>query len=386
MQSALDLPSPPPELVELSHTLGERIVDSIHQHGPMPFDRYMGMCLYEPGLGYYFNGLQKFGREGDFVTSPEQGGLFAKALARHIDHISPEWGDDWILLELGAGSGALASDLLSELDNPPSQYLILEPSAALREVQVETLKSAGHENKVQWIREPPSDLFNGLVLGNEVLDALPVKRWRLTEQGIKELAVSVETTGSVGRFAWTGIPPSKRLEQAVTDVMEQLPHALPIGYESEILLDLPAWFRTISEPLRRGVVLFIDYGYTREAFYHPDRTAGTLVCHYRHRAHFDPFIWPGLTDLSAFVDFSALADTARANGFDVGQFSTQALFVLSSQIHDSLLLVPDEQERLKRLSEFKRLTLPSEMGEKFRVMALMRDHHAPLLDFSSSIK
>jgi len=352
----------------------------------MPFDRYMQMCLYEPGLGYYFNGLHKFGQDGDFVTSPEQGSLFAKALARHIDHISPEWGDEWVLLELGAGSGVLARDLLSHLDNPPCQYLILEPSAALREVQFETLRSAGHHERVQWISEPPSDSFKGLVLGNEVLDALSVKRWRLTDHGIEELAVSVERESEIGRLAWTGIAPSNRLKQAVDELMDQLPHALPVGYESEILLDLTEWLRTISEPLSHGVVLFIDYGYSREAFYHPDRTAGTLVCHYRHRAHFDPFIWPGLTDLSAFVDFSALADAARANGLDVGQFSTQALFVLSSQVHDSFASISDEQERLKQLSEFKRLTLPSEMGEKFRVMALMRSHNTPLLDFSSSIE
>lgn len=385
MQSAIDLPTPPPELIELSHTLGERIVHWIHQHGPMPFDRYMQMCLYEPGLGYYFNGLHKFGAGGDFVTAPEQGSLFAQALARHIDQISPEWGDGWVLLELGAGSGVLARDVLLHLKNPPSQYLILEPSAALRDVQAQTLRNAQLEDQVQWLNEPPSETFKGLVLGNEVIDALPVKRWRFSEQGIEELAVSVETHEGVGRLVWTTMPPSQRLCGAVKKLMDHLPQPLPIGYESEILVDLPDWLKTVTNPLSHGVALFIDYGYTNEVYYHPDRTTGTLVCHYRHRAHFDPFIWPGLTDLSAFVDFSALGHAAEAIGLHVGQFATQAQFVLASQVHDSFLAFSDERQRLKALSEFKRLTLPGEMGEKFKVMALMRNQNTPLADFSSSI-
>lgn len=385
MQSAIDLPTPPPELIELSHTLGERIVDWIRQHGPMPFDRYMQMCLYEPGLGYYFNGLHKFGADGDFVTAPEQGSLFAQALARHIDQISPEWGDGWVLLELGAGSGVLARDVLLNLKNPPSRYLILEPSAALRDVQAKTLQGAGLTDSVHWLNEPPSQAFKGLVLGNEVVDALPVRRWRLGEHGIEELAVCVETHAGVGRLVWTTMPPTQRLCGAVKELMSHLPQLLPIGYESEVLVDLPDWLKTVTDPLSHGVTLFIDYGYPDDVYYHPDRATGTLVCHYRHRAHFDPFIWPGLTDLSAFVDFSALGRAAEAIGLEVGQFATQAQFVLASQVHDSFLSFSDEHQRLTALSEFKRLTLPGEMGDKFKVMALMRNQNTPLADFSSSI-
>lgn len=158
MQSALNLPNPPPELVELSHTLGERIVDWIEDNGPMPFDQYMRMCLYEPGLGYYTNGLHKFGASGDFVTAPEQGDLFAQALARQIDQVSAEWGEEWVLLELGAGSGVLAKDLLNHLDHRPARYEILEPSAALRAVQAETVAGSAHQNRITWIKEPPAPL------------------------------------------------------------------------------------------------------------------------------------------------------------------------------------------------------------------------------------
>ncbi len=385
MHSAMNLPSPSPELIELSHTLGERIVDWIEKNGPMPFDHYMQMCLYEPGLGYYFNGLHKFGVDGDFVTAPEQGSLFAKALARHIDQISPEWGEGWVLLELGAGSGALARDVLLNLKNPPSQYQILEPSAALREVQANTLAEAGLEGSVQWLNEPPPDSFKGLVLGNEVIDALAVKRWTLSEHGIEEMAVVIEHDGGTGRLGWDTKKPSPRLLAAINQLLDRLPRPLPVGYESEILLDLPDWLKTVTDSLSNGVVLFIDYGYLEDAYYHPDRAKGTLVCHYRHRAHFDPFIWPGLTDLSAFVDFSALGQAAEAIGLSVGQFATQAEFVLASHVHETFLSLSDEHARLQALSEFKRLTLPGEMGEKFKVMALMRNHETPLMDFSSSI-
>jgi len=385
MQSALDLPLPPPELIALSHTLGDRIVESIGQDGPMPFDRYMQMCLYEPGLGYYVNGLHKFGVDGDFVTAPEQGTLFAKSLAWQIDLFSPSFPKDWVLLELGAGSGALANDLLASLTHPPARYQIMEPSAALRAVQQEKLATSPHFDRIEWLETPPQKPFSGLILANEVIDALPVKRWRKTEEGLEELAVGVENTKEGGRLYWTTQTPDPRLSASVEALCAQLPVPLPAGYESELCVDLEPWLATVTQSLEHGVALFIDYGYEQASYYHPDRDQGTLVCHYRHRAHFDPFVWPGLVDISSFVDFDLLAKAGKAVGLTVGGMTSQAEFVLASGIHEKVLAEPDDHARLRQLSELKRLTLPGEMGEKFQLMALTRGTIPRLDGFLGSI-
>ncbi|MCA1779132.1 MAG: SAM-dependent methyltransferase, partial [Xanthomonadaceae bacterium] len=309
LPAALELPPPPPELARLSQRLGERIAAEIRRDGPMPFDRYMAMALYEPGLGYYVNGLHKFGLAGDFVTAPEQGGLFAAALARQIDEIAGALDDSYVILELGAGSGVLARDLLENLAVPPERYLILEPSAPLRQVQGETLAglNAGLADRVEWITAPPETPFDGLVLANEVVDALPVAMFEMTGEGLREQRIGVNQS----RLGWIPAPARPRLRQAFENIQGRLEYQLSEGYRSEICLDLPGWLATVTEPLRRGAVLLFDYGYPRPEYYLPARSSGTLVCHYRHRAHFDPFVWPGLTDLSAFVDFSAVADAGR---------------------------------------------------------------------------
>lgn len=385
MQSVLNLPTPPPQLIELSHTLGERIVEWIGQHGPMPFDRYMQMCLYEPGLGYYVNGLHKFGQDGDFVTAPEQGSLFAQALARQIDAIAPAFEGDWTILELGAGSGVLARDLLAHLKHLPNRYEILEPSAMLREVQATTLKEGSHAHTVSWLDTPPEKPFQGVIVANEVIDALPIKRFRWTGDEVQELAVTVGPSQDGDRLILTAQVPDPRLMVAVDALMAKLDRPWPAGYESEICVDLEPWLKSVTHALTHGLCVFIDYGYTRESYYHPDRNEGTLVCHYRHRAHFDPFVWPGLTDLSSFVDFDLLAEAAEASGLGVAGLTTQAEFVLASGVHQTVLDEPDEYRRLKLLSELKKLTLPGEMGEKFRLMVLKRGELPPLSGFFGSI-
>ena len=387
MQSALTLPTPPENLLALSHRLSERIIDAIKSDGPMPFDQYMAMCLYEPGLGYYVNGLHKFGQAGDFVTSPEQGPLFAQSLARQIDDLSTSWQlgeNDWHVLELGAGSGVLARDILLNLEALPDKYWIFEPSAVLREVQAKTLEAAGLIDHVEWLAKPPDRDFLGVVLGNEVIDALPVKRWRFSDDGIEELAVDIKPEGSALR--WTCIQPTEALETEVGGLLGRLNQPVGSGYESECCVYLEAWLSSVTGHLTHGVVLLIDYGYTEEAYYHPERTEGTLVCHYRHRAHFDPFVWPGLTDISAWVDFTALGRAARNIGLEVLGYTTQAEFVLAQGIHHDVIRLTDENARLSALSELKRLTLPGEMGEKFKVMALARGDIPPLLGFSGSIE
>jgi len=345
----------------------------------MPFDRYMAMALYEPGLGYYVNGLHKFGSSGDFVTAPEQGPLFARTLARQLDEIGEALKAPWTVLELGAGSGALARDLLDSMRAPPARYLILEPSAALREVQQETVAPLPTElrNRIEWIDQPPTRTFSGVVLANEVIDALPVSRFRIESGQVMELAVDLVDK----RLDWAVKTPGRRLNAALERLLGQLPHALPDGYEGDICVDLDGWLATITEALARGVALFIDYGYPRAEYYHPDRSGGTLVCHYRHRAHFDPFVWPGLTDLSAFVDFTATAEAAVACGLEVSGYSTQAGFLLSLGIAEAVGEGEDDYERMKLAAEIKRLTLPGEMGEKFKVIALTRDFDHPMKGF-----
>ncbi len=374
-----ELPAPPDELAELSQRLGERISAEIDANGPMPFDRYMQLALYEPGLGYYVNGLHKFGAAGDFVTAPEQGRLFATALAGQIDEVTEALDADWTLLEIGAGSGVLVRDLLGALANPPARYLILETSAALREVQAETLAGLPDElaGRVAWIDTPPEQGFEGVIVANEVLDALPVARFEATADGPAELAVAHQPPS----FGWARTAPRERLERACRALFEALPAPLAEGYRGEICLDLSGWLATVTAPLKRGAAFLIDYGYPRDEAYHPDRSDGSLVCHYRHRAHFDPFVWPGLTDLSAFVDFTAVAEAADACGLSVAGYTTQAGFLLALGAHEAVGRADDETERLRLSAEIKRLTLPGEMGEKFKVMALTRALERPLTGF-----
>ncbi|MDT8438989.1 MAG: SAM-dependent methyltransferase [Wenzhouxiangellaceae bacterium] len=346
------------------------IVNAIERDGPMPFTRYMQMALYEPGLGYYVNGLLKFGSSGDFITAPESGDLFAHALARTIDRAAESLGPDWTMLELGPGSGALAAGLVEHLERPPAHYLLLEPSAMLREVQRERLDGLMDDGvtEFEWIERPPDADFHGVIVGNEVMDALPVERFEVRADGFDRLCV---TTGERG-FEWARRPADGRLAGALAALNEALDAPLAPGYQSELCVDLPDWLATVLAPLKKGLALLVDYGYRRHEFYHPDRREGTLVCHYRHRAHFDPFVWPGLTDLSAFVDFSAAAEAGQALGFDLLSLCNQADFLLASGVHSAIEDADDDLERLRLAAEFKRLVLPGEMGEKFKLLALGR--------------
>ena len=382
MNPSLKLPEPPPELANVSARLVERIVELIQHNGPMPFDRYMQMALYEPGLGYYVNGLHKFGAEGDFVTAPEQGSLFAMALAKTLQPVAERIAADWTLMEIGPGSGALARDLLEHLETPPSRYLLLETSAVLRDVQAETLTSLPEhlQARIEWIDAPPTEGFHGAIVANEVLDALPVKRFEITPQDVAELAVNWDGQ----RLGWHTTEPDQRLRTAFEHLQDDLVNPLPVGFCSEICVDQSAWLASVTRPLKSGLALMIDYGYPRTEYYLPERSAGTLVAHYRHRAHFDPFVWPGLNDLSAFVDFTALAEAAVEIELEVAGFSSQAGFVLGSGIAEELAAIEDPNKQLERSSELKKLVLPGEMGEKFKLMALTRNLADPLWEFTLS--
>jgi SAM-dependent MidA family methyltransferase len=231
--------------------------------------------------------------------------------------------------------------------------------------------------RIDWLGAPPEKSFEGVILANEVIDALPVNCFEITKTGVTERAVTVAGE----RFGWTRQDPDERLQAAVSELQNSLPTPLPAGYRSEICLDLPAWLNTVTAPLARGLALFIDYGYPAAEYYHPDRLQGTLVCHYRHRAHFDPFVWPGLTDLSAFVDFSRVAEAGSEAGLEVAGFTSQAGFLLALGAHEFLDQADDEIDRLRLAAELKRLTLPGEMGEKFKVLGLTRDLDQQLTGF-----
>jgi SAM-dependent MidA family methyltransferase len=360
--STLTLPSPSEAEQRISQALQQRLLASIDADGPMPFDVYMARVLYEPELGYYSGPRVQFGAEGDFVTSPEQGRLFAHALAVHINAISAALDPGWMVLEPGAGSGALAAELLPALDPPPARYLILEPSPHLREAQRQRLQhlDATLRDRVEWVTHPPDHAWQGVVVANEVLDALPVKRFEMTNHGVAELAVRTDGGG----LTWCHIAPHAELVKAIE------PLGLPSGYCSEWCPAMPDWIGQLSATLSKGVLLLIDYGYPRQEFYHPDRSQGTLVCHYRHRAHFDPLLWPGLNDVSAFVDFTAVAEAAHHVGLQVLEFTTQAGLLLGSGIHERLHQNEDLRQQLSLVAEFKRLMLPGEMGEKFKLLVL----------------
>jgi SAM-dependent MidA family methyltransferase len=383
-------PVPDSGAVQSSLQLAERIMTAIAANGgAIGFDHYMQMALYEPGLGYYSGGATRFGAAGDFVTAPLISPLFSRTLARPCADCLAEL-DTPVILELGAGSGDMAADLLVELaalGRLPQRYLILEVSAALREQQSQTLqrKAPQFVERVEWLERLPERPIEGVLLANEIIDALPVQRFRLRAGVPQELAVGQQE----GRFVWVERPAPAALRQAVEQIQAELGAPLADGYTSEYCAQTGPWLISLAAVLKRGVMLFIDYGYPRSEYYHPQRDMGTLVCHYRHRAHDDPLILPGLQDITAFVDFSAAAQAGMSAGLDVLGFAPQAQFLLGAGLLD---LVQAEEATapagspagLLLAQQVKTLTLPGEMGERFKVLAFGRDFDAPLRGFSLS--
>jgi SAM-dependent MidA family methyltransferase len=366
-QAVADLPLPAPDALEHSRRLAECIREEVHAaNGALPFARYMELALYAPGLGYYSAGARKFGAAGDFVTAPERSPLFSRCLARQCAEVLEELGHGSIL-ELGAGSGVMAADILAELalqKRLPREYLIMEVSADLRERQQALLAERVPEllPRVRWLDELPPP-FSGLILGNEVLDALPAERFRKTGGGrVEQFCVAEQAEG----FTWTESPAPEELAVSVQELEETLPAPLAAGYESEICLDLPPLLMSLSAMLTRGAMLFLDYGHPRAAYYHPDRSMGTLMCHYRQRAHGDPFLYPGLQDITVHVDFTAVAEAATAVGFELSGYTTQAHFLLSLGITEMA------GASMEAAQQVKLLTLPEEMGERFKAIGFTK--------------
>jgi SAM-dependent MidA family methyltransferase len=371
------LPEPGAEALAHSGTLQGQIELVIASAGGwISFARYMELALYAPGLGYYAAGAGKFGAEGDFVTAPEISPYFSRALARHAEPILVDTGGD--ILELGAGSGRLAVDLLGALTGSnalPRRYFILEVSPDLRQRQQQLIARERPEwlDRVVWLDRLPAD-FSGLVLANEVLDALPVHLLHWQADGLQERGVCLAGDG----FAWCDRPiADHRLAQAAAALPAQAP-----DYVSEINLAGAGLIQSLASMLQGGGMLFLDYGFPRAEYYHPQRNSGTLMCHYRHRAHTDPFFLPGLQDITAHVDFTAMADAALDADMEVVGYCNQATFLMNCGLLDDLgSLTPGSMDYLRAMSGIQKLLQPAEMGELFKVLGLTKGLAAPLIGF-----
>lgn len=365
---------------EISARLAEHIRAEIAAAGGLlPFDRFMDLALYAPGLGYYVAGAVKLGRDGDFVTAPEISPLFGRCLATQCAEVLDRIGGG-NLLELGAGTGTLAVEVLQALEQAntlPERYLILEPSPDLQERQRTLIRERiPHlEERCAWLTRLPSKLRGG-VLANEVLDAMPVHRFRIrNDGGIDEIYVA-ERAGALVEVAAAVRSPG--LADAVAALQAEGFAQAP-GYTSEINLRLPHWLKALSLALEKGLILLVDYGYPRQAYYQPDRTMGTLMCHLRHQAHGDPYTQIGLQDITAHVDFTAVAEAGVAAGLDLAGFTTQANFLIGCGI-DRLL--SESNAPFELTPGAKQLLLPTAMGERFKVLGLTTGVDGPLRGFS----
>jgi SAM-dependent MidA family methyltransferase len=392
------LPDPDPESAAVSARLVQRIEAAISAAGGwLPFDRYMQIALYEPGLGYYDGSRVKFGAPGDYVTAPEISPLFARALAAQLAQVFEQASVPPRVLEFGAGSGALADVLIAELarlGRAVERYSIVEVSADLRARQRARLGAAGRaagssddrtadggadsaadsavDRTVEWLAVPPSG-FRGAIVANEVLDVMPVKLFVKRDGAVLERGV-VAAAG--GGLAFDERPASASLAREVACIEGQTV-TLPDGYGSEVGLAAQAWTASLAGWLEHGVALLVDYGFPRPEYYHAQRIMGTLMCHYRHRAHADPLWLPGLNDVTAHVDFSAVAAAGSQAGLDVLGYTSQSRFLLNCGVLDLLAQSPQPQQT----AEAQRLLSEAEMGELIKVIAFGRGVGIPLLGF-----
>jgi len=374
------LPSPSTEAQAHSERLTQRLKHDIQQQqrGWVSFAEFMHRALYEPGLGYYVSGSRKLGAEGDFVTAPELSPSFGECLALQCQQIfdvieAPS------ILEFGAGSGIMAVDILSTLEKKqqlPQHYYILEVSPDFQERQLNTLREKCPHllRYVSWVSELPKN-FEGVVLANEVLDAMPVHVFELQNGKIFEKGVSIND----GDFVWKT---RNDIDLDVGAIPPWLPD-LPDGYVSEICLAIKPWLEALYLSMKRGAVILIDYGFPEREYYHPDRDQGTLMCHYRHHAHTDPFLYVGLQDITAHVDFTTVARAADQLGFSVVGYTDQASFLMALGIVSNTdIALLNTQQHYQHAQAIKKLLLPSEMGELFKVIALSKNIEIPLQGFS----
>lgn len=380
------LPVPAPDAAEHSQRLAAHIANAISAAGGwLPFDQYMTLALYAPGLGYYSAGAAKFGRwahdGSDFVTAPELTPLFARTLARQVAQVFAATGAHDIL-EFGAGSGCLAADLLLELqrlDTPCERYAILDLSGELRERQRTTLANRAPHllERVTW-RDTLPETFSGVMLGNEVLDAMPVRLHVRHNGQWHERGVVLHGT-QPGRFAFGNRPGAALPPASLQDI------PAGDGYQTESHEAAQAFMRGVAPVLARGTLLLIDYGFPVREYYHAQRAGGTLMCHYRHHAHDDPFYYPGLQDITAHVDFSGIAEAATDAGLDLLGYTSQARFLMNCGLIDLLggLDASDPVTFLPVTNAVQKLLSEAEMGELFKVIAFGKSLDEPLMGFAS---
>lgn len=378
----MNLPRPSADALAQSARLTEHVhVEIATAGGWISFARYMELALYAPGMGYYSGGARKFGAGGDFITSPELTPLFGQALATQVVQIQAA--STAHVIEVGAGTGLLAADLLLELDRRgslPQHYDILELSGELRERQFDTLagKVPNLAGRVRWLDRLP-EVFSGVLLANEVLDVMPVHL--VVARGGKLFERGVAVDGQ-GVLRWADIEAEARVLEAAIEL--DLPMPDEGEYVTEVNLASRAWVLELARRLETGALLLIDYGYPRAEYYLPSRASGTLLCYYRHHAHGDPFLWPGLNDITAFVDFTAVAEAGFDAGLDVLGYTTQAAFLFNCGILDCLARRGPETgaDYIRAARAVQRLTTPQEMGELFKVLALGKGIDSPLVGFA----
>lgn len=378
-----DIMTPPLSAEEAAHSraLLERIAAEVRAAGGwLSFERFMALALYAPGLGYYSAGSVKLGAGGDFVTAPEVSDLFSRCVAAQCAELLAPGGE---ILELGAGTGRMAEVVLRELGargQLPARYAILEVSADLADRQRRRIAAlpAALAERVVWLERLPERPFEGVILANEVLDALPCRRIAIERGAILELGVTIEGARLIERSA----PADAELTAEWTRLIAQLPAPLAEGYVSEICLRVAPWLAGVAECLTRGAVLLFDYGLPRAHYYHPQRLTGTVRCHFKHRVHDDPYVNLGVQDITAWVDFTRVAEAAEACALQVAGFATQAAFLLGTGIERLVGETDDTLEHARRAGEARRLLLPGEMGEAFKVMALTRGFDRPLGGFA----
>lgn len=383
----MTLPQPSHEMLVHQQQLLEAISLACFQNGGwLSFDLFMQMALYAPGLGYYSAGMHKFGPSGDFITAPEISPLFSQCLgaqcAQILANLSP---DKRYILELGAGSGKMAAEVMLFLDEKeilPSQYWILEVSGDLKARQKAYLKDhcSKFYHKFVWLDSLPTQAFEGIILGNEVIDAMPVSLFQIGDDG-------QVLEGFVGKVdgEWQikfDTPTTPSLYFAVEQLQERI-GKLPQGYTSEIQLSLLPWMSALNACLEKGVMIFLDYGFSSQEYYHPQRNQGTLMCHYRHHAHPNPLAHIGLEDITAHVDFTALALSAHACQLELAGFTNQAAFLLGNGLLDlAQYAMQSTKTRFSASQQIQTLTAPHEMGELFKVIAFSKQYSAPLQGFS----
>ena len=368
------LPAPAPVALARSEALAAQLHEEIlRADGAISFSRYMELALYTPGLGYYSGGATKLGAAGDFISAPEISSLFGRCIARQALEALAAIGGGAVL-ELGGGTGALAAAALAEAERAGVEldWHMLEPSPELRARQRDRLG-----DRVHWLETLPQG-FRGVIVANEVADALPVERFTIHDGEPRRLGVRSDGAG----FAWTLLPPQAAFAGVIHALEIELGRAFPEGYTHEFCPMLPAWVNSLADSLAAGLVLLVDYGLPRRELYGPDRSDGTLICHYRHHAHADPFLWPGLQDLSAWVDFTALAAAGVAADLVLEGFTTQAAFLSANGLEQMLQGASHDADGIMLAQQAKQLLLPGELGERFRVMGLSRALEPALAGFA----